>query len=227
MDLARLMIRTAKYCGADVAKFQVYDPVRLLDPEHPLLKPHWDTICATELMPEQVGMLKATCDTLDIEFLASVFHPSRVSWLEDVGVQRYKIASRSLYDEDLAAAIASTGKPVLRSWGSYDGRRPPFVGGDVKELYCVSEYPTPLEHIDMAQFAKFARGGGPPYVGFSDHTVGLTAAAVAMAHGARIIEKHFTLDRDLPGPDHVCSATPEEMVALCQMRNEMETILYT
>ncbi|MBU2177403.1 MAG: N-acetylneuraminate synthase family protein [Gammaproteobacteria bacterium] len=219
MDRARDMIAVARQRGADVAKFQIYDPAALLNPEHPLLKPHWDTIRATELRQDNVAWLKAECDAQDIEFLASVFDVERVAWTEAEGMTRYKIASRSLYDAALAAAIKATGKPVLRSWGYYDGRQPPDVGWDVTEMYCISEYPTPLEHVDVAQFTRFG--------GFSDHTMGITASIMAMAHGARVIEKHFTLDPALPGPDHVCSITPDELERLCQTRDDIERILYS
>jgi len=225
MDLARAMIAIAANAGADVAKFQVYDPETLLDSEHPQIKPWWDVIIATKLTPEDVAMLKAECDRHRIKFMASVFDVERIAWTEAVGMARYKIASRSLYDEALAEAIKATGKPVLRSWGSFDGRRAPDVGWDVTELYCIAEYPAPLEHIDVNQLHKFARGGYPPYKGFSDHTIGLSAAAVAMAYGAQVIEKHFTLDRNLPGPDQACSILPDELRTLCKLRDGIEALL--
>lgn len=228
MTLAAEMIKVAKDCGADTAKFQLYIPSRLLDKEHPVIKPWWDVILKTELTKCNLYDLKHLCDAAEIGFLCSVFHPDRVPWLEEVGVERYKIASRSLYNEELAAAIKETEKPVIRSWGYWDGRDPQtLLWGECVELYCVSEYPTPLENLHLPYaFLPHGLGWGDKYNGFSDHTVGTTAAIVAMARGARIIEKHFTLDKSLPGPDHVCSATSDELRRICEMRDEIEVILY-
>lgn len=241
MALAAEMIRTAKKCGADVAKFQIYKPDRLLDKDHPVLKPHWDTILKTELTRDNVKFLKQTCDTEGIEFLASVFHPDRVPWTEEIGMKRYKIASRSIYNEKLATAIANTDKPVLLSYGYFlPGKAPAILKLNythtwfrTKLLYCVSQYPTPFTEV---QFYKKARGSytsrssiftchAHAYDGFSDHTIGITASVVAMSLGATIIEKHFTLNQSLPGPDQTCSIEPDELKQLCEMRDEIEVIL--
>ena len=184
MDLAVEMIRTAKEAGADVAKFQIYDPRVILDREHPDIKKWWDVILATELDLEKVILLKTVCDRVGIEFLASVFEPEKVAWTEEVGVQRYKIASRSVYDEELKKVIGATGKPVLVSFSAayLHDVSPLFYSRGVQRLYCVSEYPTPLSHI------KFTPGLFDFFAGFSDHTEGITAAVMAMSLGAKIIE---------------------------------------
>lgn len=229
LDCARAMILEAKMCGADVAKFQIYVPERVLDLEHPVIREHWGAIKAAELSLGDTCFLKGICDLAGIEFLASVFHPDRVEWTEEIGMERYKIASRSMYDEDLARAIHATGKPAIISYGYYDGRRDSlrvldgsYLGTHKihKTLYCVSQYPAPLSETRLSN--KFGYGG---YDGFSDHTVGITASVVAMSLGAKIIEKHFTLDRTLPGPDQVCSIEPDELRRLCDMRDKIEVIL--
>ena len=211
------MIWQAKSAGADIAKFQVYIPERILPLDHPLIKKWWDVIKATELTEKQVGILAATCKEAGIEFMASVFHPDRVPWLEAVGVKRYKIASRSIYNEPLARAVVATGKPILLSHGMYEPKRfPPLYSlaapDQLSNLYCISEYPTPLEKIDISKMMF--------YDGFSDHTVGITASCVAITLGLKYVEKHFTLDRELPGPDHVCSVEPDELRRLCQFRDD-------
>lgn len=224
MDLAKRMIHEAKRSGADVAKFQIYAPQRMLDLNDPFIQKHWDTIKATELTFEDVALLKDTCDVEGIEFLASVFHPDRVEWTEEIGMQRYKIASRSVYDFGLAKTIAATGKPIILSWGYYDPEQgyPKLIQfaaawDRTKHLYCVSKYPTPLSDL------RFSFGGR--YNGFSDHTVGITASVVAMALGATIIEKHFTLDRNMPGPDQLGSMEPDELRQLCNMRDDICQII--
>lgn len=236
MSLAAEMIQAAKEAGADVAKFQIYVLERALDVTHPLIIEHYDTIKATELSFNQVVDLKNLCDAAEIEFLASVFHPDRVPWTEAVGMKRYKIASRSVYNEELAEAIAKTGKPVICSLSPQyyynESKLLPSICafeteydlGVIKWLYCVSLYPTPLGELYLPE--GFGRWYVEDYYdGFSDHTIGITAAVVAMSRGATIIEKHFTLDKSLPGPDHACSIEPAELGVLCTMRDEIEEIL--
>jgi len=227
MSLAAEMVHTAKKCGADVAKFQIYVPERVLDLERPNIKKHWDTIKAAELTFKQVCDLKCLCAVEGIEFFASVFHPDRVEWTEKIGMKRYKIASRSIYDKVLAKAIAATGKPIIMSWGWHTLEKGYPVLSDypaawrrTKRLYCVSKYPTLLEELDFHENTFRGR-----YSGFSDHTIGITASVVAMSLGATIIEKHFTLSRDLPGCDQSCSIEPAELQQLCNMRDEIEIIL--
>lgn len=229
MELAEYMIWKAKEAGANVAKFQIYSPERLLDRNHPDLVDHWGTILKTELSRDQVRTLKKACDNIGIEFLASVFRPEVVEWTEEIGVKRYKIASRSAYDKELAEAIAATGKPVILSWGHLDYKRGfpvlinwPAAWYRTKHLYCISKYPTALS--DLVDFNDLTFGGR--YDGFSDHTKGTIASVVAMSLGAKIIEKHVTYDKTLDGPDHASSITFCELGQLCNMRDQIDEILY-
>lgn len=224
MERACEMIEVAKSCGAEVAKFQIYIPERVLDLKKPRIVEHWDTIKAAELSFKDVRLLKDVCDAEGIEFFASVFHPDRVEWTEQIEVERYKIASRSIYDMELAFAIAATGKSIILSWGYHELRKgyPVLINHQAawdrtKHLYCISKYPTPLNELQL--------NFGGRYDGFSDHTMGITASIVAMSLGATIIEKHFTLSRKLPGCDQSCSIEPSELRQLCDMRDEIEVIL--
>lgn len=227
ISMAKNMIWAAKGNGADVAKFQIYDPRRVLDRNDPVVRDHWDTILKTELTKDQVVMLKEECDKAGIEFLASVFRPEVVEWTEAIGMKRYKIASRSIYDEPLAKAIAATrrGKRIILSYGHWEWGRIPAISlyaptWRIIRLWCVSKYPTPLKDIKL-DYNMFKYD----FDGFSDHTEGITAAVVAMSLGAKIIEKHVTFDKTLPGPDHCCSITFDELHRLCEMRDEIEEIL--
>jgi sialic acid synthase SpsE len=228
IPLAGRMIEMAKQAGADVAKFQIYNPERILDKNSPVLAPWWNVILQTELNQRDVGYLKEKCDRVGIEFLASVFHPDKIHWTEDVGMKRYKIASLSIYDAELAKAIVKTGKPVIISYGMVENGRTPAITlakqVDTKliELYCVSEYPTPIEHVKF----NGCFGDNGWYDGFSDHTIGITASVLAMSLGAKMIEKHVTTDRNSPGPDHSSSITFDELTQLCRMRDELEIMLY-
>jgi sialic acid synthase SpsE len=218
MALAKQLIAAAKAGGAAVAKFQVYDARALFPREG---NEWFDYNCRTELSRSDVEMLAQECARVGIEFMASVFDVERVSWLEGVGVRRYKIASRSISDRALIAACAATRRPLLVSLGMWQGRDFPALSapGGADFLYCISKYPTPLSDLKLGQ-VDFAR-----YAGFSDHTIGVEAAMAALARGARIIEKHFTLDKSMYGPDHAGSMTPSELATLCGFRDRLREAL--
>jgi N-acetylneuraminate synthase/N,N'-diacetyllegionaminate synthase len=204
MTLACRLIHAARENGADVAKFQLFE-ARTLFPQAG--NPWFDYNCQTELSRKNVELLARVCEEVGIEFMASVFDVERVAWLEDVGVKRYKLASRSVRDSALIEAVAATGKPILMSLGMWNEPTFPLIRatGGVGFLYCISKYPTALEDLGFGS-VDFTR-----YAGFSDHSTGISAALVACAHGARILEKHFTLSKDMYGPDHEGSMTPDEL----------------
>jgi len=218
MDLAKKLIHECKRAGADVAKFQLYDARSLFPKEG---NEWFDYNCKTELSRDQIRMLAQECDRAGIEFMASVFDIERIAWLEDVGMKRYKIASRSIFENDLIGAVAATGKPMLVSLGKWGRSGLPDIkaSGGVHYLYCIAKYPPELSevHLKKADFDVYA--------GFSDHTIGTAAAIAAMARGARVIEKHFTLDKSMYGPDHTGSATPQELAQMCAFRDDAEKIL--
>jgi sialic acid synthase SpsE len=211
-DLARRLIAEAKAAGADVAKFQVFEARTLFPKEG---NEWFEYNCKTELSRPQVEILARECERVGIEFMASVFDVERVSWLEDVGMRRYKIASRSVRNGALLDAVAATGKPMIVSLGMWDASTFPPISavGGVHFLYCISKYPTELSDLHFGH-VDFAR-----YAGFSDHTIGIEAPMIAMARGARIIEKHFTVDKRMYGPDHSGSMTPQELAKLCGFRD--------
>lgn len=214
MGIARRLIAEAKQAGASIAKFQLYE-ARALFPKQG--NEWFDYNCATELSRANVEMLAEECAKLGIEFMSSVFDVERIGWLEAVEVRRYKIASRSVHDRALIEALTATGKPVIVSLGMWRGRQFPKIKakGGVGFLYCVSKYPTPLTDLHLGQ-VDFRR-----YAGFSDHTIGIDAPIAALARGARIIEKHFTLDKAMYGPDHAGSMTPDELAAICRFRDAL------
>jgi len=218
MELARKLIHESKRAGADVAKFQLYDARALFPKEG---NEWYDYNCKTELSRDQIKMLADECDKAGIEFMASVFDIERIQWLEDVGMKRYKIASRSIFETGLINAVAATGKPMLVSLGKWDKPGLPGIQakGGVHYLYCIAKYPPALTEVHLAK-ADFGI-----YAGFSDHTIGTAAPLAAMARGARIIEKHFTLDKNMYGPDHTGSATPQELTKMCAFRDDVEQIL--
>jgi sialic acid synthase SpsE len=218
MQLARRLIAEAKAAGADVAKFQVYDARALFPKEG---NEWFDYNCKTELSRADVETLSRECETQGIEFMASVFDVERVAWLEGVGMRRYKIASRSVRDAELIEAVAKAGKPMLVSLGMWDGADFPKITspGGVEYLYCVSKYPTDMSDLHFGK-VDFTR-----YAGFSDHTLGVDAAMIALSRGARIIEKHFTIDKTMYGPDHSGSMTPSELATLSRFKRSLASAL--
>ena len=213
LELACELIKKAKVCGADVAKFQLYDAKNLFPKEG---NEWYEYNCKTELSFEDVEMLDRVCKEEGIEFMASVFDIKRISWLEDLNVKRYKIASRSIHEENLINAVIETGKPVLISLGMWKQESFPSYSGNISYLYCISKYPTPLKELD------FSKIDFSSYAGFSDHTEGVVAPITALARGAKIIEKHFTIDKTMHGPDHSGSMTPEELTEICNYRDSLK-----
>ncbi len=218
MALAKELIHAAKENGADVAKFQLYNAKDLF----PKKNNEWyDYNLSTELSRENVTVLFEECKAAGIEFMASVFDVERISWLEDLGVDRYKIASRSIHDTPLIRGLVKTGKPLIVSLGMWKETDFPEISPEssIFYLYCVSKYPTPLSDLTFSS-VDFTR-----YHGFSDHTIGITASITAFSRGAGIIEKHFTLDKKMVGPDHSGSMTPDELKALNDMRQGIRACL--
>lgn len=214
MLLAKDLIWAAKESGADVAKFQLYDAKALFTKEENIW---FDYNCKTELSIDQVSFLSEECARAKIEFMASVFDVKRIEWLESLGVNRHKIASRSIKDLSLVDALIKTKKNMIVSLGMWSEKEFPVINTNAKVdyLYCISKYPTALSDLNFSSvdFAKYA--------GFSDHTIGISAAMMAMSRGANIIEKHFTLDKGMYGPDHQGSMTPKELMMINQFRDEV------
>lgn len=220
MHKAVKMIILAKEAGADIAKFQLYDPRKLLN-EMDFSIADWEAILDAELSFNQTKFLRYTCHYIGIEFMASAFDTTRLYWLETLKVKRHKIASRSLYDKEYIAEINDTGKEVFVSLGMFNNDIEPlwttmYRFDRPKYLYCVSKYPAPLS--DIIPFCRDTFNGSF-YAGFSDHTVGINKAKEALAYGAQIIEKHITLDKNLPGPDQSSSITFGQLKKLCDYRD--------
>jgi sialic acid synthase SpsE len=224
MVIAENLIMTAKEAGADVAKFQLYDPRKRPNiDEHP----YKEILLENRLTRRKLLDLKSICDRLDIEFMCSVIDADKVAWTEELGVKRYKVASKSIYDVELASAIVTTNKPVILSWGYYEvGKERADFGVNIKNMYCISKYPSVVaDYSDIRVNTMFSEDGYNFY-GISDHTPGLTVAIAAMSRGARMVEKHITMDRTMEGPDHSFSLDPEELRGLCKARDEIEILLY-
>ena len=217
IKLAKELIHAAKDSGADIAKFQYYDAKKLFSKHN---NPWYEYNLATELKKDDVFELSELCKNLDIEFMCTGFDVHKIKDLEEVNVKRYKIASRSIHDSDLIRSVIKTNKEIIASLGYWESPYFPdyFPRERTRFLYCISKYPAQLSELKF-QHNMFLR-----YDGFSDHSEGVNAVFVALALGAKIIEKHFTLDKKMYGPDHLCSATPDEFLEIRKFMNDLSEI---
>lgn len=221
INLAHELIKQAKFSGADIAKFQFYDPDKIFGPDgtHPDKK-NYEFALKVQFDLEQAKSLKRWCDEEDIEFSASVFDIERFEWMESLNMKRYKIASRSVQEKELCDKILKTGKETFISLGFRDEEGIPYKSDNARYLYCVPKYPCEYKDIKLPGYFPDSK-----YQGFSDHTIGIEASLTAVARGASIIEKHFTLDKGLEGPDHICSMTPDELKILSLYGRQIEIFL--
>jgi N-acetylneuraminate synthase/N,N'-diacetyllegionaminate synthase len=232
MNLAYQMIDAAKESGADAVKFQTFTADALVSQTTPKVRyqesntapeeTHYDMLKKLELTKENHILLKSYCEQLGLTFLSTPYDVESARFLhEELNVTLLKTASADIIDLPLHRYIASTGKPTIVSVGM-------ARLGEIEEvlevyrqaqnpnlilLHCVSNYPCADESLNL-KVMKTLRYAFEVPVGFSDHSVGLEAATLSIGLGATVIEKHFTLDKNLPGPDHTASSTPEEFKKL-------------
>lgn len=207
---AHRLVDEAKATGADACKFQLFNAEKLEPPGA-----RRDMLKGLQLGWADHHSLKAHCDGIGIEYLCTPFDVESLEFLVGLGVKRIKIASGA--SEELKFAAANTGLPLIVSTGM--GGLSHWGWQDITWLHCVSAYPAPA--ADMNLKAMVTQGK----YGLSDHTLGNTAAIAATALGASVIEKHITLDRNLPGPDHHMSTAPGEFKSLVEAIRETEAML--
>lgn len=196
-ELALKLIDLAQENGADLVKFQLYDHDKLYKDEPEVLD--------VALTKKQAFELFNYGEKVGIEVFFSVFDIERIRWCEEMGAKRYKIARGFNQDGPLVQAVKDTKKPYFISSLNYKNVMPMPLWGQI--LYCISEYPTLINGLS---FSKVVFDEITQYDGFSDHTIGLDAAKIALARGARVIEKHFAIDHRT-GEDAEWSMTPSEL----------------
>jgi N-acetylneuraminate synthase len=227
------MAEVAAECGADAVKFQLHDAAAesTRDAPSPPYFQHetrWEYFRRTSFTDAQWRTLKEACDTAAIEFLCSPFSLEALERLERLGVARYKLGSGEITNLALIRAAAATGKPVIlssgmSSWAELDAAVD-AAGADVTVLQCTSAYPTPPEQVGLNLLAELRERYGRP-VGLSDHTLGPYAAYAAVALGATVVEKHFTLSAEMYGPDAALALEPDELEDLVDGIREIEAML--
>lgn len=230
LDTARRLIDMAARAGADCAKFQLFEAEALYPKGHQ----YHELFRSIELNPDWLEPLRSHCTANGLDFMASAFDPKSVIRLAAAGVAGYKIASSETTNLPLVSQMAATGLPIVMSTGMCDlvdvveavnacrrsGNR------KIALLQCGAVYPLPVEMVNLRVLDVFRSLFACP-VGFSDHTLGMAAAIAAVGRGAAVIEKHVTLDRQSPGPDHSFAMEPDEFQNYVHCLREAATALGT
>ena len=242
MDLAKQMIDTAYNIGINAVKFQTFTAESLVTKDTPKVKyqkinslnneSHFEMIKKLELSHKDHIELKEYCDNLNLDFLSTPYDISSAKFLNELDVKLFKIASADLVDIPLHKYIAHTNKPTIISVGMgtlgeiedvlkiYKKANNP----NILLLHCVSNYPCSDKSLNLNVINTLKTTFDIP-VGFSDHSEGSEAAILSIALGAKVIEKHFTLNKSLPGPDHKASSTPKEFLSLIKSIRRAEKML--
>lgn len=231
VDLAFKMIDEAKKCGADAVKFQTFKASRLVSKDTPKVgyqmsttdedESHFEMIKALEFKYEDHKPVIDYCISKNIEFISTPYDIESAMFLDKLGVKFFKTASADIVDLQLHRFLAATRKNIIISTGM-------ATLGEIEEvlsiyktkdinmvslLHCVANYPCSYQSLNLNVLKTLKKAFDLP-VGFSDHAPGPFPAAVSVALGATIIEKHFTLNKEMEGPDHKASSTPEEFSIL-------------
>jgi len=216
------LIDVAKESGASAVKFQTYSSETLYSkntPDFAGYKNINQLIKDIELPREWQKDLKQYCDEINIEFMSTPFDEQAVDELVNLGVKRLKIAGFESTDWRFVDMVASTGLPLIISIGiGFNLRKIGYIldivenyGNDLTLLHCNNAYPTPIRDINLNSIKALQGFRNVNSVGLSDHTTSILTPALAVAAGATTIEKHFTLDRNLPGPDHAFALEPDQL----------------
>ncbi|RDV16121.1 N-acetylneuraminate synthase [Pontibacter diazotrophicus] len=246
MALAKQLINVAAEAGADYVKFQTFKADKLVsksakqaeyqvknqagqsdDSQYGMLK-------RLELSEQHHYELQEYANQKGIKFLSTGFEHDSINFLDELGLDFFKIPSGEITNKPYLKHVAGKGKPVVLSTGMASLKEidealevleeAGLQREDITVLHCNTEYPTPIEDVNLKAMLTI-RDAFKINVGYSDHTMGIEVPVAAVALGATIIEKHFTLDKNLPGPDHKASLEPAELKAMVQSIRNIELAL--
>lgn len=242
INLAKRMVDVAAEAGADIVKFQTGKPENSISVNAKKADYQEATTGTDEsqlemckklmLLDKDYPELVDYCNKKGIEFLSTPFDRESVDFLANLGVRKWKIPSGEITHLPLLVHIAKRGEPVILSTGmsTIEEIRDALSvlaengANDITVLQCNTEYPTPFEDANITAMNTLKKEFGCN-IGYSDHTLGITAPIAAVALGATVIEKHFTLDRHMPGPDQSASLEPDELKTMVKMIRETELAL--
>lgn len=241
LELAYKMVDAAKNASVDYIKFQTYKSYNIVSKnaskadyqkENTGDGSQIDMLQSLELSYEEFGKLKDYCDKVGICFISTPFDLESIEFLDSLDIPFWKIPSGEITNYPYLMSIAKTGRPVILSTGmstmddishalnvlTQNGTT------DIKLLHCNTEYPTPYEDVNLNAMKTLYNTFGYE-VGYSDHTKGIEIPVAAVAMGATVIEKHFTLDRNMEGPDHKASLEPDELSEMVKCIRNIEKAL--
>lgn len=226
LSIAKQMIEVAKKAGADAVKFQTFkaeefcgDPAQAFTYKsqgQSITESMLEMFKRFEFLPQEWHAIKAHCELLGITFFSTPQNRSDLELLLKVGVPAIKVGSDDFTNLPLLHSYVGCKLPLILSCGMSDLAEVHqaldivgfFEGNPIALLLCTSQYPTPPEDVNINKLTTLQQAFPGLLVGFSDHTQGSLAAALALSKGARIFEKHFTLDQNMAGPDHWFSENP-------------------
>lgn len=233
LQLAKKLVDAATEAGADVIKFQTFKASQLVT-EHAEQAVYQQKALGNsegqlamlkrlELQPEQHAELIDYCQQQNIEFLSTAFDMSSIELLAPLKLKRWKIPSGEITNLPYLRKIGNRAQPVILSTGMANLgeieaaltvlERGGTSRSQITVLHCTTEYPAPVEEVNLLAMNTIAQAFGVA-VGYSDHTDGIHVPIAAVAMGATVIEKHLTLDRSMPGPDHKASLEPDQFAAM-------------
>lgn len=244
IHLAKKLIKIAKESGADIAKFQAFQTKDLVTSSAAMaayqeknvgnFKTQFDMLLNYEFSKSQFTELYNYCHEVEIEFLATAFDDESFQIIQQIGIQRIKIPSGEITNLPYLKQIAKAEKEIILSTGmstlievkeaietleKFGSRRQ-----NITILHCTSSYPAPIDEVNLRAMVKLGDFFDAK-IGYSDHTLGTEVAIAAVSLGACVIEKHLTLDRDLPGPDHKASLEPTEFKEMVRGIRNIEIAL--
>jgi N-acetylneuraminate synthase len=242
LDKAIRLVEVAAAAGADAVKFQTFSAARLVSSSAPkaeyqkrgtsAAESQFEMLKRLELSQADHRTLFAHAMSSGIEFMSTPFDEVCADFLLELGVRRFKVSSGDLTNLPFLQHLAATKLPVILSTGmatmgeverAIDTFRS-AGGGPLSVLHCTSNYPARPDDVNLRAMKTIGNAFGVP-VGYSDHTLGVEIALAAVALGARIIEKHFTLDTTGAGPDHAASLAPEQLTTMVQGIRTVELAL--
>lgn len=241
INLARQLVDKAKEAGADIIKFQTFKLDSIVSKFAEMADYQKDNIGIVESQKEMLKKITLPyeaflelykyCNKKEIQFLSTPFDIGSIHFLNDM-VPFWKIPSGEVTNYPYLVEIAKTGKPVIMSTGMCELQEIDEAikvlktngTSDITLLHCNTQYPTPYKDVNLRAMETL-RNRYKVKVGYSDHTKGIEVPIAAVALGAEVIEKHFTLDKKLPGPDHKASLEPNELAAMVSSIRNIEEAL--
>lgn len=245
INLAKELIYAAKETGADAVKFQTFKADSLVNKtaekaqyqaKNTPAGSQYEMLKALEISVESHHILSELSASLGIEFMSTGFDEASVDFLVSLGVKRLKVPSGEITNHGLLAHMAKTGLPIIVSTGmcylsevyeAIQGLLPFYQKNPAEKitlLHCTSNYPAAYQDVNLRAMQTLKQSFNLP-VGYSDHTLGSLVPTMAVAMGATVLEKHFTLDTTLAGPDHAASMSPEQFKAMVQLIRDSEVCL--